>query len=332
MPRPTSDTAIPRPDLGTLVYEYMDQAPTMGYIGLDVMPLLPVARQSATFPVMPKEAMLKLPDTSRAPRGRYQRSDYEFENGFYATQENGWEEAIDDVERALYSSMFDAESVAARRATKIILGSQEKRISAMVFNATNFTANAVSTEWNTAATCTPIDDVNTGKLSVRSACGMLPNALIISYTTFVNLRRSAQIVDLIKYTFPGADINRMTTQQLAAVFDIPRVLVGGAVYDAAKKGQAATITDLWSYEYAMLTVVDGGPDISAPCIGRTFLWTGDSGSNEVVESYREEDRRSDIIRVRHNTQERLIRSYDSTDTVKSDISAACSYLLSNIHT
>jgi hypothetical protein len=332
MPRPTSDTKIQRPDLGMLVQEYMDQAPTMGYIGLDVMPLLPVAEQSSSYPVIPKEAMLKIPDTARAPRGTYNRGDWEFENGFYATKEHGWEEPIDDSERRLYASLFDAEAIATRRAVKIILASQEKRIADMVFNASNFTAHAVGTNWDTAASATPIVDVNTGKLSVRSACGMLPNTLIISYTSFVNLRDCDEIVDRIKYTFPGLDINRMTTQQLAAVFDIPRVLVGGAIYDAAKKGQTASITDLWSCEYAMLTITSNSPDITEPCIGRTFLWTGDSDSNSVVESYRDEERRSDIVRVRHHTQERRLISYDEDDAAKSDIAAACSYLLSNIHT
>ena len=332
MPRPTSDTKIQRPDLGMLVEEYMEEAPTLGYIGLDVMPLMPVQEQSATYPVVPKEVMLKIPDTSRAPRGNYGRSDWEFENGFYSTKENGWEEAIDDTERKLYASMFDAEAVATRRAIKIILGAQEKRISSMVFNATNFTAHAVATEFDTIASATPIDVVNTGKLAVRSQCGMLPTDYIISYTTFINLRRCAQIIDLIKYTFPGADINKMTRQQLAAVLEVPRVLVGGAVYDSAKKGQPASITDLWSYEYAMLTVTSGGEDLREPCIGRTFLWTEDSAENTVVESYRNEDIRSDIIRVRHNTQERLIKSYDEDDVAKSDIAGTCSYLMSNIHT
>ena len=332
MPRPTSDTKIQRPDLGILVEEYMEEAPTLGYIGLDVMPLMPVQEQSATYPVIPKEVLLKIPDTARAPRGTYNRGDWEFENGFYATKENGWEELFDDTERKLYASMFDAEAVATRRAVKIILGAQEKRVSGIVFNASNFSANAVSTEWDTIASATPIDDVNTGKMSVRSACGMLPNALIISYTTFVNLRRNKQIIDLISYTFPGADINKMTRQQLAAILAIAQVLVGGAVYDAAKKGKPASITDLWSYEYAMLTVTSGVEDLREPCIGRTFLWTEDSAENTVVESYRDEERRSDVIRVRHNTQERLIKSYDENDAAKSDIAAACSYLMSNIHT
>ena len=210
---------------------------------------------------------------------------------------------------------------------------QEKRIADMVFNSTTFTANAVTNEWDDAANATPIDDVNAGINSVRQACGMIPNALIIAFSTFKDLKNCDQIVDRLKYTFPGIDINRMNAQQLAAIFDVERVLVGGAVYDSADKGQDASISDLWNNEYAMLTVVSSGGDIRDPCIGRTFYWAEENaGVGPVVESYREDGTRSDVIRVRHDTDERLIRSYDSSGSIKSDIAVAVSYLMSNITT
>jgi len=330
MPAPTSDTTLQRPDLGAVVYEYIEGAPGMGYIGLDVMPIFEVIEQSAGFPVIPKEALLSLPDTKRAMRGTYNRSDYDFEDGYYATSENGWEELIDDRERSLYANRFDADVVAAMRATRIILGGQEKRIADKVFNASNFAANSVGNEWDDASNATPIDDVNTGKLSVRSACGLLPNVLIIAYSTYLNLKRCDQVVDLLKYTFPGIDINRMTSAQLAAVFDIERVLVGGAVYNSAKKGQDASISDLWSSEYAMLTRVSSSPDLREPCIGRTFLWTRESPGNTVVEEYREEKARADVFRVRHDTDECFIQSKDEDGAAKSTIYTAVSYLMDNI--
>lgn len=333
MPNPTSDTAVQRPDLGMLVQEYMEaESAMMGFIGLKVMPLMPVPEQSAQFPVIPKEVLLSVQDTKRAMRGKYPRSDYEFEEGYYATSENGWEEVVDDRERKLYASKFDADAMATKRATGIILRGQEKRVADAVFNTTNFPANAVTNEWDDASNATPIDDIATGKLSVRSACGMLPNALIIAYSTYQKLKRCSQIIDLIKYTFPGLDINKLSLAQLAQVLDVPQVLVGGAVYNSAKKGQAASITDLWSNEYAMLTRVSAGGDITEPCIGRTFLWTEDSYSNTIVESYREESNRGDVVRVRHDTSESLIVSRNSSGSVKSNISSACSYLMSNITT
>jgi hypothetical protein len=111
------------------------------------------------------------------------------------------------------------------------------------------------------------------------------------------------------------------------------VLVGGAVYDSADKGQDASIADLWSNEYAMLTRVSTAPDITDPCIGRTFYWTEENAGEEpIVESYREDGRRGDVVRVRHDSDERLIISYNDAGSALSNISAAVSYLFSNVTT
>ncbi len=331
MPAPTSDTAIQRPDLGALVYEYMQNAPTMGYIGLEVMPLFPVMEQTADYPVIPTEALMKVQDTRRAMRGSYNRSDYEFEDGYYATKENGWEEPVDDRERKLYATKFDADVVAVRRATNIILRGQEKRIADKVFSETNFTAVEVTHEWDDPVNGVPLTNIETGKLSVRLKCGMIPNTLIIAYSTFLNLRRNAQLIAQFGQNFAGQDANKMTVTQLASLLDIEKLLVGGAVYDAAKKGQAASIADLWSNEYAMLTITDGG-DLTQPCIGKTFLWTSDSPNNVVTEQYRDEGRRSDVFRVRHDTDESFIRSIDEDGAEKSTIYKSVSYLMKNITT
>ena len=333
MATPTSDTALQRPELSALVTEYMEsQSAMMGFIGTKVMPLTPVATQTGVYPVLPKEVMMKIQDTKRAMRGKYPSSDWQFEEGFYSTSENGWEEQIDDRERRLYASKFDSDAIATQRAVGVILRGQEKRIADMVFNASNFTAHGITHEWDDAANAVPITDVSTGKNAIRSACGMLPNTLIISYSTYENLKVCKQIRDLLQYTFPGIDIGKLQPNQLAQIFDIPQVLVGGAVYDSGKKGQSATVTDIWFNEYAMLTIVSNSSNISEPCLGRTFMWTADAGSNTVVESYRNEEKRSDIIRVRHDTGESLIASRDSSLAIKSNISAACSYLFSNVTT
>ncbi len=330
---PTTDTAVQRPDLGVLVEEYMEtENALMGFIGTQVMPLLPVPESTSNYPVMPKEVMLKMQDTRRAMRGKYPRSDFEWEEGFYSTAENGWEEAVDDRERKLYASTFDAEAMASKRATSIILRSQEKRIADIVFNGTNFTANSITHEWDDPTNAVPLTDVATGKLSIRSASGMLPNVLIIAYSTFLNLKACDQIIDLLKYTFPGIDINQMSLQQLAQVLDVPRVMVGGAVYDSAKKGQTTVVADLWDKEYAMLTRISNTSQLTEPCIGRTFLWTEESGGGHIVESYRDETVRGDVVRVRHDTSEALIASRDTALAIKSNLSTAVSYLFDNVTT
>ncbi len=331
--RAKASTAIYRPDLGQVVNEYAE-GPTMGLIGLELMPIYKTPIAAASYPVIPKEALLKLPDVSRAARGHYSRDDWEYERGIFSTSEKGREELIDDSERKLMDQEAPGASdlIAVQRGWNFIMKAQEKRIAAKVFDDSTFSAVTITHEWDDQDNAVPIDDVNTGKMAMRKACGMLPDVLVIAYSTFVNLKQVDSIVNRLKYTFPMIDMNRMTTTQLAAVFDVPRVLVGGAIYDSAGKGKDASISDIWSNEYAALMKISSGPDLRQPGFGRTFLWTADSPQDPVVEQYREEEVRSDVFRVRHNCDEVLIQSKNDSGSVVSNIAAACIYLMDNITT
>ena len=319
MPRPTSATTLQRPDLGALAYEYMLESSQRGFIGLEILPTFDVSEQSADYPVIPIEAILKVPVTKRAPDGSYPRSDWEFETGTYSCEEYGWEERVDDAEANLYARYFDAEEVAVKRAVDILLRQQEKRISAATFNTSNFSSTAVSTEWSTAASCTPRSDINTGKQAMRTASGLMPNVLVMSLKVLENLLLASEITDALKYTNP-IEIGGIEAQKrvLAQYFGVDRVLIGGAIYDAGKKGKAMSITDLWDDEYVgLFKVSSGGMDLKEPVVGRSFLWVSDSPQNLVTETYREEQTRSNVFRVRHNIDEAFIFT-------------GAGYLLSNI--
>ncbi len=244
MPRPTSATTLQRPDLSTLAYEYMLDADRRGFIGLSILPIFEVPQQSADYPKIPTEALLKLQETKRAPRSAYPRSDYEFETGTYACVEYGWEEPIDDVEASLYRRFFDAEVVANMRAVDILLRGQEKRIADAVMSTSNITNTAdVTTEWSTAASCTPHADVETAKEAMRAATGLLPNAIAMTYKVFTNVLKSKELKDAFRYTNPieigGLEMKR---RLLAQYFGVDQVLVGGAIYDSTAKGQSTTIS------------------------------------------------------------------------------------------
>jgi len=314
MPRPS--TAAQRPDLAAVVHEAVDKP--NNFIGLQVLPIFKVEEQTGQYPVIPAEVMFSLPDTRRTSRGAYPRSDWGWEWDNYATVENGFEQRVDDRDVKLYGRYFDAEKMAGIRAQRVVLRKQEKRVADMVFNASNFTAHGVSHEWDDGENATPIDNVKTGRKAIHDAVGIEPNTLVIAYSTFLDLGLCDQIVDRIKYTQPSVERGDIKVDLLALAFGVERVVVGDALYNTAKKGQDASLSSLWSNEYAMLCVTDGSAMLGdTPNLGRTFLWTADSPSNCVVESYRDDVVRSDIIRVRHETDEEFI----STD---------CAYLLSNI--
>lgn len=307
MPRPTSATTVQRPILSQFAHEFMAESARRGFIGLQALPTFTTPEQSADIGRLPREQMLKRKDLKRAARGQYNRGSWEFETLNYATVEYGWEEPVDDVEARLYDDYFNAEVVSLERAMHILLMEQEYRAAAAVFNNSTWTETDVSNAWSDATNATPKADVNTAKDSIRNNTGLVANTLIIGYTPFQNLLVCDEIKDYIKYTHAHLlDSIEVQKQLLAQYFGLSRVLVGNAIYDSAKEGQSASLSDIWDDEYAMVCVTsDGGRDLRKPMLGRSMLWTGDSPTNAVVESYRDESIRGDVIRVRHHVDEKI---------------------------
>jgi hypothetical protein len=310
MPTPKINTTL-RPDLSVCAVEY---AEALELIGLSIFPEFPVEEKKGKYPVIPVEALFNIPETQRAPRTNYARDDYEFELADYNTEENGVEGLVDDVEAEQYSKYFDAEQVSVQRVTNMVVLNRERHIATTIFNPAVFTPHEVNIEWSNPQALVHLD-IMAGLLAVRNACGAIPNKLVISQVVLDNLKSNVWILDRVKYTL--RDAVNLSPQQLAAILNIEEILVGQAVYNVAKKGQEASLTQIWSDEYAMLCVSSSNKDIRNPSIGRTFKWVKDCPENVMVESYRKEEKRCTIIRARQFMQEQLML-------------VQCGYLFTNI--
>ena len=197
MSRPS--TAISRPELGAIAFEYMIEAALNSFIGMRLMPIKRVIKQSSEYPVIPLAAMLESVDTKRADRGNYNRSDWTFDFQNYSTEDHGWEEKIDDREEALFQSYFDMEEAATIRAVAIMLRGHENRVKDLVYDTGTIANGAVGTAWTVPATATPKADVDGARDSMRNNFGVLPNKMTISFTRFNALLRTAELKDALKY-------------------------------------------------------------------------------------------------------------------------------------
>jgi hypothetical protein len=129
--------AIPRLELGVAVMEYMEQANE--FVGTQVLPIFPTKKKSSIFPSITRESITREADTKRAPRGNYNRDGFSAKDKQYNCEEFGLEGVLDDGERTLYSSDFDAELTTVQIITRRVLQAQERRAAALVFNTTTFT-------------------------------------------------------------------------------------------------------------------------------------------------------------------------------------------------
>lgn len=311
MPTPSSALSTLRPDLGGSLEEFNTAMDRLGFIGLRVLPVFETAKQAGVFGKIPIEQLLANRDTERAPGSGYSRGQFKFTSDSYSCEEHGAEEPVDDRESRMYADYFDAELVSTERARDVVLRNHERRVAAAVFNATTFTSQttSITNEWDDADNATPIDDVETAVRAIWERCGLWPNSLIINRIVFRNLRKCDQIVDRIASSGAGMPTRAadVTAAQLASVFDLENIIVAGSAYNSATEGQDVSISSIWSNEYAMVAKIVTSNDIREPGLGRTFHW-GEDGSaiGGMVESYRDERVRSDIIRCRHDVDEKTL--------------------------
>ena len=310
MPSPSSSLATLRPDLAGSFMEFDLDANQQGFIFPQVLPAMTPQKQAGTFGKIPVEQLLKERDTSRAPGAGYSRSGFTFTKDTYSCEEHGAEEPVDDRESMMYADYFDSEQIAAMRARHAVMINAEKRVAAAVFNATTWTSytTGVSVEWSTAATATPLVDVETAVQAVWAQCGIWPNAMIINRKVFRNLRNVDEIIDRVKYQgYMDVRAGNIPIAALAQAFDLKYLIVAGSARDSANEGQDTSIGPVWSNEYAMICRVAESNDIREPCIGRMFHWTEDGSQlMGTMESYRDEKVRADIIRCRHDVDEKIL--------------------------
>lgn len=320
MPTPTSAPATLRPDLGGSVEEFNLAADRMGFIGPRVMPVIEVAKQAGTFGTIPIEQLLKSPETKRAPGAAYNRGNWKFTPATFSCEEYGWEEPVDANEAAMYRDFFDAEMVSAEIARDVVLRAAEARVAAALFDAVTYSATTVATEWSNADSATPITDIETAVQTFWAATGLWPNALVINRIVFRNLRNCAQIIDRCKAQgFMDVRAGNVSRQQLAAVFDLPNILVAGSPKNTATNG-SLTISPIWSSEYAAITRIAETNSPKEPCFGRTFHWSDDGSQiGGTMESYRREDLRADVIRCRHQVDE--VKTYGDLVQLLDNITA-----------
>lgn len=299
----------PRLELGAALQEYRVNQDT--FIGTKLFTMTPVMKKAAKYPVITRESLTMRADTVRAPRGAYNRTNFQTKDKDFSCVEHGLEGQLDASERSLYKSDLDAEMATTQDIFNKILREQEIRIAALAFNASTWTGAPLFTDchgWADTTDAKPIDDVQNAKLKVFQNCGLEANTLVLSRTNLTYLLQNAQIVGRVKEAqVAGWNV---LMNMLANLLGIDRILVGNGVYNAKPEGEtAASISQIWSDDYAMVAVVSGGTTPIEPTVGRTFLWTDDSPENVTAESYDEPQTRSTVFRVRQNTDEQVIDAY-----------------------
>lgn len=241
MPQPDSAALLTEVPLRVASVKYQNQ----GYIANEILPIIDTNNPKVKLARYVKGGWFRDEADVRGPGSRSKRGGYVVDTVSFATKQYGFAKEVhdEDVQFASANSglpldpYMDAVEFCA---DKIDL-KKERRVAAALI-AANFSGAGAGGEdaaglWApNDATNTFLEDVFTRIETIRSATGLRPNTLMVSANTWAKLVQVDAILNRIRYVAMGV----LDTENLAKIFGIDRVLIGGAVYSSANEAKAGT--------------------------------------------------------------------------------------------
>lgn len=257
-----------------------------GLIADQVFPDVPVKKTSDLYRVY--ERNFKIPETQRANRARSREHQFDVSTVSYVTVRHSLHAPISDTDAENYD-IADLRAETTEELTEKILMRRELEC-AVLMTKTAWSLNvslAAGAEFTAnTTTSNPIPVFHTGASTIIANCGMKPNFAVLPREGFIGVINHVSVLDRVKYTSADMDAGKV-----AALFQIPQLLVPEAAYDTAVEGQAASLQNFFG-ENAFIGYKPDSPGLLRPSAGYTF-----KKAMPLVKRWREEDRESEIIEV-----------------------------------
>lgn len=273
------------------------------YIAERVFPRVPVQKKSDFYYTFNKDAWFRDDVAVRSPGTRAQRADYGISSASYVAIEYALAKEVNDEVYANADTPFRPAMEATEFVTDALLRAQERRVATKVMTSSNWANSASPTVQWTSDSSDPWNDIDDAIANVINNTGVMPNTMVMSYDVWRELRKHPDFLDRIKYTRPSGKIE---VADLSTWFNIPNILIGTAIYDAAKEGQSASMSQIWGDD-VWIGYVPSTPALMTPAAGYVFEW-----ESRRVRTYRMDQERTDVFEASHATAEVISASEAGT--------------------
>lgn len=284
--------------------------PNNGLVGGRLFPSVTVRKQSDKYYIFGREMWLPEAGDVRAPGAvANEIPGLKVSTDTYYAQEHALQVPVTDEERENSDSPLAPDRDGTELVTSRIMLGREVAMHTLATTAANYastnTVTLTSTDqWNDYVNSDPIGDLRTGKSAIHSRIFLEPTLGVIPYQVMTVLEDHPDFLERIKYSERAI----FSPELLAAVIGLPSVVVPGAGVNTANEGQPPTLGYIWGKD-VILAYVPARAGLRIPAYGYEFTW-----GRQFVDRWREEQRVSDLIRVR--------RRYDLKLTALGDAGTA----------
>jgi hypothetical protein len=308
MPQPAASDVYLSVPLTNIAIAFTQDA--VDFIADQVFPNIPVTQQSGRYWKYDRQYWYRSEATLRGPSTESGGSGWEVDNtptyfcDVYAVHKD-----VDDQVRANAVAPINMDRDASKWVTEQLLLKRELLWQASYFKTGIWTGGSEGAfglagvaggpaahqfkQWDQAGS-TPVEDITAQIDAVDERTGYAPNVLVLSPYVFRRLTNNAEFLDRIKYTQRGI----VTAEILAAVLGVDKVLIGRAVQNTSKEGNAVQTTAYVLPKAAFLAYAAPAPSLMEPTAGYTFSWNGYLGAGPAgqrMSSFRMEWLKSDRV-------------------------------------
>lgn len=286
--------------------------PTEGLAGAALFPSVTVRKQSDKYYVFGREGWLPEADLRAPGTEANEISGAAVSLDTYYAQEHSLQIAVTDEERENADSPLSPDRDGTMMVTSKVMLGRERTFQQIATTAANYaTGHSVTlsgtSQWNDYANSDPISDLRTAKLTIHSKIFLEPNVAVIPYQVMTKLEDHPDFLERVKYSERAI----FSPQLLASLLGFDRVIVPGVGYNSAALGQTASLGYLWGKDVVVAYVPPAG-GLKVPAYGYEFTW-----NSQTVDRWREEKRKSDVIRVSRYYDVKLVAQGEGADAGKS---------------
>lgn len=241
-----------------------------------ILPPMSVSLKTDVYPVIPREAVAKVPDTKRAPDGSFSRGQWNWGTATYDCEMFGHEEEFDIVHGKENQRWVAEEEVTSALSIHGLLLGREARVASAVLNTNTWTGtnnlHTITNEWDDATTCTPAEDIAAAflKLRKKNALSKKLYSLIMTDDMLDFCCNSAAVRAAVVYTTPVQIMAPEAKKALATSYlGVKEIILTSALFDTAGLNKDADFAKFWSNEYMLLAKLSsGGASFKEGCLGR----------------------------------------------------------------
>jgi len=278
------------------------------FVASTLFPTVRVAKDSDKYYIYNRDVWGRVMDDIRTPGSEANElPPMTLSRDTYFIEEHALEDVVPDEELENADAPLQPAQDATARLTNTILLNRENIQMTMATTAANYASGYSTTlsgtsQFNDYVNSDPIGVSRTARKKIHDTMFRDPNVVIMGYEVYWTLLEHTKLLSRITYSAP-----QVTSREiLSEVLGLPaRFIVAEGGYVNSVYGQAETTGYLWPKDI-LFAWVPPTPGRRTPAFAYEFVKPYGGGNIQPTERWREEKRKSDVVRVSRRYDNKFI--------------------------